>query len=163
MDNFNRRAFLAVIPLTLAACSAGAQESTASQTREPATPAGLPELVVYKTPTCGCCGAWVDHVRADGFTVRVVEVADTGPFARRLGVPDTLRSCHTAEIDGFAIEGHVPAAEIRRFLRERPDAAGLAVPGMPLGSPGMEMGDQRENYSVILFDRTGRTRIFASY
>lgn len=163
MNNFNRRTFLAAVPFALAACSAGAQESTANQTREPAAPAGLPELIVHKTPTCGCCGAWIDHVRANGFTVRVVEVADTSPVARRLGVPDPLRSCHTAEIDGYAIEGHVPASDIRRLLVERPDAAGLAVPGMPLGSPGMEMGDRRENYDVILFDNAGRTRIFASY
>ena len=163
MNKLDRRTFLASVPLALAACSAGAQESTANQTRATAMGIGLPELVVHKTPACGCCSAWVDHVRADGFTVRVIEVADTGPVALRHGVPDLLRSCHTAEIDGYAIEGHVPAAEIRRLLAERPDAAGLAVPGMPLGSPGMEMGDRRENYDVILFDRAGSSRVSASY
>lgn len=163
MNNFNRRTFLVAVPFALAACSTGARESTANQTREPATPVGLSEIVVHKTPTCGCCGAWIDHLRADGFTVRVIDVADTSPVAHRLGVPDALRSCHTAEIDGYAIEGHVPASDIRRLLAERPDAAGIAVPGMPLGSPGMEMGDRRENYDVILFDRAGGTRVFASY
>lgn len=163
MNTFNRRAFLAAVPLALVACSAGAQESMASETPEPATPVGLSEIVVHKTPTCGCCGAWVDRMRADGFAVRVIEVADTSPVARRLGVPDTLRACHTAEIDGYAIEGHVPARDIRRLLAERPDAAGLAVPGMPAGSPGMEMGDRRDSYDVIQFDRSGATQVFASY
>ncbi len=163
MNSLDRRAFLAAVPLALVACSAGAEESMAGQTPEPATPAGLSEIVVHKTPTCGCCGAWVDHLRAGGFAVRVVEVADTDTVARRLGVPDTLRSCHTAEVDGYAIEGHVPAGDIRRLLAERPDAAGLAVPGMPAGSPGMEIGDQRDSYDVVQFDRSGTTQVFASY
>ncbi|NNC73127.1 MAG: DUF411 domain-containing protein [Sphingomonadaceae bacterium] len=153
----DRRSFIAAMPLALIACSAGVEESRASES----TP--LPQILVHKTPSCGCCNAWVDHLRAAGFTVETVDVPDTTPIANRLGVPDELRSCHTAEIDGYGIEGHVPAADIRRLLAERPDAAGLAVPGMPLGSPGMEMGDRRENYDVILFDRSGGTRIFTSY
>jgi hypothetical protein len=153
----DRRSFIAAMPLALIACSAGAGESRASEA------ASLPPMRVHKTPTCGCCNAWVEHLRSAGFTVETIDVPDTSPIASRLGVPDALRSCHTAEIDGFAIEGHVPAAEIRRLLRDRPDAAGLAVPGMPLGSPGMEMGDRRENYDVILFNRAGTTRVFASY
>jgi hypothetical protein len=153
----DRRSFIAAMPLALIACSSGAEESRASET------ASLPLMLVHKTPTCGCCNAWVDHLRSAGFTVETVDVPDTGPIANRLGVPNALRSCHTAEIGGYAIEGHVPAAEIRRLLTDRPDAAGLAVPDMPLGSPGMEMGDRRENYDVILFDRVGGTRIFASY
>ncbi|RED16662.1 DUF411 domain-containing protein [Parasphingopyxis lamellibrachiae] len=148
MTFWNRRHFLAVVPAALMACSAQA------------TPT---EIVVHKSPSCGCCNLWIDHVRAAGFQVRAVDVADTTPIATRLGVPANLRSCHTAEIGGYVIEGHVPAREIRRLLTERSDAAGLAVPGMPLGSPGMEMGDRRENYDVILFDRAGGTRIFASY
>ena len=121
------------------------------------------DIVVYKSPTCGCCNAWISHLRANDFTVDAIDIPDTTPVAARHGVPDALRSCHTAEIDGYAIEGHVPAADIRRLLDERPEAAGLAVPGMPLGSPGMEMGGQRENYDVILFTRSGGSEIFASY
>lgn len=148
MTFWNRRNFLAVVPAALIACSAQA------------TPA---EIVVHKTPSCGCCNLWIDHVREAGFQVRAVEVDDTTPIAARLGVPADLRSCHTAEIDGYVIEGHVPAREIRRLLAERPDAIGLAVPGMPLGSPGMEMGERRQAYDVILFDRKGGRRVFASY
>lgn len=152
----SRRTFLAAIPATLVACSAGPAESQASAN------AALPPMRVHKTPTCGCCNAWIDHLRADGFTVEAIDVADTTPIARRLGVPDRLRSCHTAEIGGYAIEGHVPAADIRRLLQERPDAAGIAVPGMPIGSPGMEMGNRREPYQVLLFRRDGATRVFAN-
>lgn len=153
----DRRSFLMAIPLALIACSVEAEEARAPETN------ALPLMVVHKTPTCGCCNAWVDHLRAAGFTVEAVDVDDTSPIAARLGVPDSLRSCHTAEIGGYAIEGHVPAADIRRLLLQRPQAAGLAVPGMPLGSPGMEMGDRRDNYEVVQFDRDGTTQTFASY
>lgn len=153
----DRRSFLMAMPLALIACSAEAEESPAPETN------ALPLMVVHKTPTCGCCNAWVDHLRAAGFTVEAVDVDDTSPIAARLGVPDSLRSCHTAEIGGYAIEGHVPARDIRRLLSQRPQAAGLAVPGMPLGSPGMEMGDRRDNYEVVQFDRDGTTQTFASY
>lgn len=160
MKNLDRRTFLAAVPLALVACSAGAEQPSQQQlTRTSA----LPEMVVYKTLSCGCCGSWVDHLRADGFAVRVIDVDDTGPVAARLGVPDALRSCHTGEIGGYAIEGHVPASDIRRLLSERSQTAGIAVPGMPLGSPGMEMGDQRDNYDVVQFDHDGTTRTFASY
>lgn len=168
MNTLDRRTFLVSIPVALAACSAGAERSTAQESTAQATlargeSAELPEITVYKTPTCGCCGAWVDHLRADGLAVRVVEVDDTSPVALRLGVPDDLRSCHTAEIDGYAIEGHVPASDIRRLIAERPDAAGLSVPGMPVGSPGMELGDRRERYDVVLFDRDGASQVFSSH
>lgn len=117
-------------------------------------------IEVVKSPYCGCCSHWVEHLRANGFTVRVVDVEDVTPTARRAGVPDRLRSCHTAIVEGYAIEGHVPAADIRRLLRERPQAAGIAVPGMPIGSPGMEQGDRREPYATILFHRDGRMQLF---
>lgn len=154
---FTRRTFLAAMPAALVACSAG---ETGSQALASAT---LPPMRVYKTPACGCCNAWIDHLRADGFAVEAIDVADTAPVARRLGVPDTLRSCHTGEIGGFAVEGHVPAADIRRLLAARLDAAGLAVPGMPIGSPGMEMGDRRDSYQVLLFERGGAIRVFTTY
>ena len=143
-----RGAFLALAPLALLACGGAA----AAQVVE-----------VVKTPWCGCCGHWVQHLRADGFEVRVTETEDLTPTARRLGVPDDLRSCHSASIEGYAIEGHVPAADIRRLLAERPDAAGLAVPGMPVGSPGMEQGERRQPYTTILFRRDGTRSAFARH
>ena len=120
-------------------------------------------LHVTKTAFCGCCHEWVEHMKAAGFAVEVKDVEDVTPTARRLGVPDKLRSCHTSEIGGYAIEGHVPAADVRRLLAERPKAAGIAVPGMVAGSPGMEHGDHSHPYQVILIDRSGNTRIFASH
>ena len=136
------------MPLMLIACA----EMAAAQTIE-----------VVKSPYCGCCTQWVEHLRAEGFEVRVVEAEDVTPAARQAGVPDDLRSCHTATVEGYAIEGHVPAADIRRLLAERPDAAGIAVPGMPIGSPGMEQGDKRQAYSTILFGRGGRRQVFARH
>ena len=120
-------------------------------------------LTVTKSPTCGCCGAWAERMRAAGFVVVTRIAADVTPTARRLGVPDRLRSCHTAEIGGYAIEGHVPAADIKRLLAEKPRAAGIAVPGMPMGSPGMEHGGHAERYETVLFDRAGNIRLFARH
>jgi hypothetical protein len=125
--------------------------------------AAPPVIQVVKTPSCGCCNAWVAHLRRAGFQVRVTDVADVTPTARRLGVPDDLRSCHTASAGGYAIEGHVPAGDIIRLLRQRPAAAGLAVPGMPMGSPGMEAGGRGEPYRVFLFTRAGRRTVFAQH
>jgi len=125
--------------------------------------APAPVIAVTKSPTCGCCNGWIAHLRRAGFQVSVTETADVTPTARRLGVPDDLRSCHTASVGGYAIEGHVPAADIRRLLRDRPAAAGIAVPGMPMGSPGMDHGGTREPYQTILFTRAGRRTVFASH
>lgn len=117
----------------------------------------LPLVRVAKDPSCGCCDDWAAHLRAAGFPVRVVESAGMGRLKQRLGVPAELASCHTAEVEGYVIEGHVPAAAIRRLLAERPDATGLAVPGMPAGSPGMDFpGAGFEPYEVILFGPTTR-------
>lgn len=137
-----------VAPLALLACAEGAAAAT---------------LLVTKTATCGCCKHWVEHMKKAGFTVEVREVEDMTPTAKRLGVPDKLRSCHTGEIGGYAIEGHVPAADVKRLLAAKPKAAGIAVPGMVVGSPGMEQGDRKEPYNVVLFDKAGKTKVFASY
>ena len=120
---------------------------------------------VFKTPTCGCCGVWVEHLRANGFTVVAHEVdqAELDGIAREAGLGTELRSCHTAKVGGYAVEGHVPAADIKRLLAERPEVAGIAVPGMPVGSPGMEMGDRRDPYNVVAFTRDGRRSVFAQY
>jgi hypothetical protein len=118
----------------------------------------LPLVTVTKDPTCGCCGGWVEHVEAAGYPVRVVESADLDSLKQRLGVPAELASCHTAEVGGYVVEGHVPAAAINRLLAERPSGTGLAVPGMPAGSPGMESpGVDPEPYEVLLFGATVRT------
>lgn len=119
--------------------------------------ATLPKVVVHKDPNCGCCGAWVEHLRQAGFTVDVVETSAINRVKARLGVPNDLASCHTAEIDGYIVEGHVPAASIKRLLDERPAAKGLAVPGMPIGSPGMEVPDTPpDEYTVMLFGPSGQ-------
>ena len=120
-------------------------------------------LRVTKSASCGCCKHWVEHMRKAGFTVEVREVEDVGPTAKRLGVPEMLRSCHTSQVGGYVIEGHVPAADVKRLLAAKPKATGIAVPGMVVGSPGMENGDRKEPYQVILFDRAGKTKVFASH
>jgi hypothetical protein len=136
---------------------------------EPATepvvsaPPGPGDMVVYKSPTCGCCSGWIDHVRAAGFRVIARDTSDVGAVKRRLGVLPTLQSCHTAIIAGYAVEGHVPADAIQRLLEERPQIAGIAVPGMPAGSPGMESATPYVHYDVIAFDKDGRTSVFARY
>jgi hypothetical protein len=109
-----------------------------------------PVITVHKDPTCGCCSGWVQHLQKAGFVAKVVETRDIDAVKTRLGVPNDLAACHTAEISGYVVEGHVPATALRRLLAERPQAAGLAVPGMPIGSPGME-GGQPERYDVVLF------------
>jgi hypothetical protein len=123
-------------------------------------------MEVYKTPTCGCCTLWVEHMQAAGFTVTAYDVshAELDTVRARHGVPQPMYSCHTGLIDGYVIEGHIPAAEVARFLKQPPaGAAGLAVPGMPLGSPGMEVpGVQPRPYTVMTFDRQGRTEVFAT-
>ena len=118
----------------------------------------LPKMVVTKDPSCGCCAAWVEHVRAAGFAVDVVESPEINRLKARLGIPGDLASCHTAEIGGYVIEGHVPAGTIRRLLAEKPQAKGLAVAGMPVGSPGMEVeGMEPDAYEVVLFGPLGRS------
>lgn len=122
-----------------------------------------PEITVSKDPNCGCCGGWVDHLKAEGFAVEVIETATLNRVKAKLGVPNDLAACHTAEIEGYVIEGHVPAVAIQRLLSEKPQAKGLAVPGMPVGSPGMEVaGAQADVYDVVLFGAFGK-RVFARF
>lgn len=116
----------------------------------PAISAELPHITVHKDPNCGCCSGWVEHLQAAGFQVTVIDTDSVNAVKARLRVPQELASCHTAEIAGYAVEGHVPASAIQRLLKEKPQATGLAVPGMPIGSPGME-GGEPEIYDVILF------------
>lgn len=124
-----------------------------------------PLMQVWKDPQCGCCGNWVGHLQSQGFLIQVMDSGNTAA-RRRLGMPDKLGSCHTARIGGYVIEGHVPAADILRLLREQPDALGLAVPGMPIGSPGMdgpEYKGRRDPYDVLLVLRGGATQVFQHY
>ena len=127
--------------------------------------AEAPLVTVTKSPTCGCCADWVAHMREAGFEVEVEDVSQ-GTLYRlkaRLGLTPELASCHTATVGGYVVEGHVPAEDVRRLLAERPEARGLAVPGMPVGSPGMEIGDRRDPYDTLLIGRDGGTSIFARH
>ncbi|WP_372971360.1 DUF411 domain-containing protein [Marinobacter sp.] len=124
---------------------------------------GLKDIHVYKSPTCGCCTDWVDHLKDNGFKVEVTETNNLNPLKQDAGLPSSLASCHTAFIGDYVIEGHVPANDIHRLIAEAPKAKGLAVPGMPVGSPGMEMGDRKDPYQVLMFNESGQTRVFAEH
>jgi len=142
----------------LSACAAAV---AAPVFAEPAAPL----VEVWKDPSCGCCKDWIKHLEANGFAVRVFETGHT-VMRSRLGIPTQLGSCHTARVGGYAVEGHVPAREIRRLLKERPAAVGLAVPAMPVGSPGMdgpEYRGRRDPYDVLLVAQGGRSTVFQSY
>ena len=121
-------------------------------------------LQVYKDPTCGCCALWVTHMRKHGFTATVTDVVDMTTIKAKLKVPATVRSCHTASVDGYVLEGHVPAEDVARLLRDRPKVVGIGVAGMPIGSPGMEVtGAKPQGFDVIAFDSSGKTHRFASH
>ena len=126
----------------------------------------LPVVEVYKSPTCGCCGDWIKHLEANGFKVKAINVDDMGPMRARLGMPAKYGSCHTAKVGGYLVEGHVPAREIKRLLSEKPQAIGIAVPGMPIGSPGMDgpvYKGMQMPYDVVLVARDGGAKVYASY
>ena len=120
------------------------------------------EVTVYKSPTCGCCGKWVSHLEENGFRVITHNVSNVTPVKTKAGLPPGLASCHTAFVEGYVIEGHVPASDVARLLKERPAVEGLAVPRMPIGSPGME-GPNPERYEVLSFDAHGKTAVFATH
>ena len=123
-----------------------------------------PTIEVFKTPTCGCCRIWVEHLRSNGFTVRTTDLDDLSGIKAKHGVPSKLQSCHTGVVNGYVVEGHVPAADIQRMLKERRKVAGLAVPGMPIGSPGMEVkGVTPQPYDVMAFEKGGKSTVYASY
>ena len=131
----------------------------------PAWADALPTVHVVKDPACPCCNAWIEHLRDSGFPVTSEErtVEEIELYKREMGVPVDLASCHTGTVEGYVLEGHVPAADIRRLLDERPEAVGLTVPGMPYGSPGMGDETAREAYDVFLIARDGTTSVFTSY
>ncbi len=156
--------------LTVLALAAGTAAATTAGRTAPLTPApraAAPTLMqVYKSPTCGCCAAWIEKMKAAGFEVRVIDVDDAKlqqEKARR-GVGDNLASCHTAVVNGYVVEGHVPADDIKRMLAEKPAIAGIAAPGMPRGAPGMEVPDgAKDKYDVVTFTRAGKTTVFARH
>lgn len=164
--------------LVLAACSqapsptvAPASSGTTTQAAQPpSAPAttqpdlSLPLVTVHKSPTCGCCTGWVEHMREAGFRVEVRDVENLEPVKTRLGIPYGKGSCHTAEVGGYFVEGHVPASDIKRLITEQRDAKGLVLPGMPLGSPGMEVPDGTvQSYTVEIIDQQGEATAFARH
>jgi hypothetical protein len=184
----SRRTFLAAaLAMAVAACGqapdaerdvAGTQSTTpapsavppaavpapAASTDDASATAALPTVLVHKSPTCGCCAAWVEHLRQSGFTVQVNETDELDPIRQRLGVPLDKRSCHTAEVGSYFVEGHVPAEDIKRLLKQGSDSRGLVLPGMPIGSPGMEVPDGRvERYTVERVDAQGALHPFATH
>jgi hypothetical protein len=124
----------------------------------------LPVMTVYKSPTCGCCKLWVEQMETSGFKVSVIETEDLNPIKLKLGVPKNLGSCHTAKVGDYFVEGHVPASDIKRLLKEKPDALGISVPGMPIGSPGMEVpSGETQPYTVTMVNKDGSLSIFSSH
>jgi len=125
--------------------------------------AGTTAITVYRSPSCGCCSGWIEHLERHGFEVKDVKRDDVMPIKRQLGVTGELASCHTAVIDGYVIEGHVPADDIKRLVAEKPAVAGLTVPGMPTGAPGMEMGERKDPFAVLSFRRDGSVEPYSQY
>lgn len=124
----------------------------------------LPPVTVYKSKYCGCCGEWIKHMEQNGFNVTTIETEALNEIKIKYGIPAPLASCHTALIGNFLVEGHTPASSIKRFLKDAPkNAVGLAVPGMPLGSPGMEQGNMKQPYDVLAFDKQGNTVVFEKF
>ncbi len=152
---FSRRTTLQLAAALLGAAALGQSKSGIAKSED--------SITVWKTPDCGCCKEWVAHLRDNGFKVVANDVSDTGPVRQKLGLPVKFGSCHTAQLGTYVLEGHVPAQEVRRLLREKPKALGLAVPGMPVGSPGMEMGGRRDAYDVLLVLADGTSRVYQSY
>ncbi|MDF1503675.1 DUF411 domain-containing protein [Roseisolibacter sp. H3M3-2] len=156
-DVLTRRAWLA------GAAAGAAGPAAAPVAALAAAPAPGPTMTIYKSPTCGCCQKWVMHVAAAGFRTAVNDVEDLDAIKRRHGVPADLQSCHTAVVGGYVVEGHVPAADVQRLLKDRPKVKGIAVGGMPAGSPGMEMPGRSDKYDVTAFRADGSTYRFASH
>ena len=144
--------------------AAGLAYGVAAQQKGPAAAAALPKVTVYKTSSCGCCKLWIDHMKQNGFDVQAMDVSagDVRAVSKAVGLKDEDSSCHTSKIGNYTVEGHVPADDIKRMLKEQPAIAGLSAPGMPQGSPGMEQGT-KEAYDVVAFTKDGRTTVFAKH
>lgn len=154
-----------IVVRTLAIATAGLTLAlTTAAFRTPSSVSDLkkPTITVYKDPSCGCCKNWIEHLIKHGYRVDAKDTPNMTEIKRTLGVPEAMTSCHTAIVNGYLVEGHVPAADIDQLLAKKPRVAGLAVPGMPMGSPGME-GPRSQAYKVLAFDKTGKTSVFASH
>jgi len=156
--------------LLIAGCNSASESPAGSAATSPAAQAGNsgkqvnPKVVMYKPPTWECCSGWAEHLRTEGFTVEINKRENMDAIKNQFGVTEKLASCHTAIVDGYVIEGHVPAADVERLLKERPDIVGLTAPGMPMKSPGMQQaGQQPKGYDVLAFDRNGKTHVFTHY
>lgn len=136
--------------------------TAAARTPHPTAVVKKPTITVYKDPNCGCCKAWIAHLLKAGYTVDAKDSPSMSEIKRGLGVPDALTSCHTGVVNGYIIEGHVSPEEIDRLLAQKPTIAGLAVPGMPMGSPGMD-GGPKQHYQVLAFEKNGKAKVFASH
>ena len=124
---------------------------------------GTLEMTVYRSPSCGCCGVWIEHAKKHGFKIKDIKTESIEALKQKYNVPPELVSCHTTIIDGYVMEGHIPADDIKRFLEQKPELAGLAVPGMPLGTPGMEAGDLKQPFQVLAFNDKGEVEVFNEY
>jgi hypothetical protein len=151
-----RRLTLAALVLLVAAAHGGVLAQRAAGAKPPA-------VTVYKDPNCGCCTLWGKHMEQAGFSMTYVNSTDLPAVRTKHRVPSTLQSCHTAIVDGYVVEGHVPAADVKRLLSTKPKVAGIGVPGMPIGSPGMEQGSRKQSFAVMSFDAAGKTAIFAEH
>ncbi len=174
VSNVGRVGLALCLTFALPACAGNEEPAATESNRAPAptiTPVNLanrspdlPRVVVHKSASCGCCASWVEHMRKNGFEVDVRNEDNLNPIKERVGVPVGKGSCHTGEVGGYFVEGHVPADDIKRLLTEKPDAKGVVVPGMPAGSPGMEMPDGKtQPYTVELVGRDGSTTAFARH
>jgi hypothetical protein len=157
--------FVVIGSIGISACASPSHISSNSQ--QSAVVAELPpealQVVSFRSPTCGCCAGWVEHMRNQGFQVEDNVVEDMEAIKREHNIPTDLASCHTAIVNGYIVEGHIPAADVQRLLTEQPDVAGIAVPGMPIGSPGMESGDMRQPYAVYTFTEDGAVEVFQEH
>lgn len=160
-------ASLAIVAITtvimLSILGITASVSYASTITQPTLKAQTPNITVYRSPECTCCGGWIKHLKTEGFSVQDFLTSDIEAVKQKLQVPDNLTSCHTAMIDGYVIEGHVPANDIKRLLEKKSNISGLSVPNMPVGTPGMEMGDKKDPFSVLSFDNKNRIAVFNQY
>lgn len=156
---------LKILALLALALGPIASIAAAPATKAPADKAVSPalEMTVYRSPTCTCCGRWLEHMKQNGFLIKDIQTEDMDAIKRQHGVPDSLQSCHTALVGGYWVEGHVPAEDVKKLLRDKPAFAGISVPGMPVGTPGMEMGPRKDPYAVMQMDKSGNTSVFHDY
>ena len=148
---------LVLIPMACLNAAPAAKAPTNQQASQ------APELTVYRSPTCTCCGRWLEHMKQNGFAIKDIPTEDMDAIKRQHGVPAALQSCHTALVGGYWVEGHVPAEDVKKLLRDKPAVAGISVPGMPVGTPGMEMGPRQDPFAVMQLDKSGNTSVFHDY